>query len=69
VQHSWYLGANIPGKPRVFMPYAGGLNMYRKICNNVAEEGYKGFDLNSGKALNSSKPFDFIPSEGFLLGV
>ena len=45
VQHSWYLGANIPGKPRVFMPYAGGLNTYRKICNNIAKEGYKGFIL------------------------
>ena len=69
VQHSWYLGANIPGKPRVFMPYAGGLNMYRKICDNVAEEGYKGFDLNSGKEIYSSKPLDSISSEGFLLGV
>ena len=69
VQHSWYLGANIPGKPRVFMPYAGGLNMYRKICDNVAEEGYKGFDLNSGKELYSSKPLHSIYSEGFLLGV
>ena len=69
VQHSWYLGANILGKPRVFMPYAGGLNMYRKICDNVAEEGYKGFDLNSGKELYSSKPLGSISSEGFLLGV
>ena len=69
VKHSWYLGANIPGKPRVFMPYAGGLNIYRKICDNIAEEGYKGFDLNSEQAFETSKPLDFKTSKGFLLGV
>jgi cyclohexanone monooxygenase len=41
--NSWYLGANVPGKPRVFMPYVGGLGEYRKICNRVAESGYRGF--------------------------
>ena len=46
VKHSWYAGANIPGKPRVFMPYAGGLNAYRKICDSVAKDGYRGFDLS-----------------------
>jgi cation diffusion facilitator CzcD-associated flavoprotein CzcO len=40
---SWYLGANIPGKPRVFMPYAGGMARYAKICADVARESYKGF--------------------------
>ena len=69
VQHSWYLGANIPGKPRVFMPYAGGLNIYRKICDNVAEEGYKGFELNSEKVRDTSMSLDFNSSEGFWLGV
>ena len=69
VKHSWYLGANIPGKPRVFMPYAGGLNIYRKICDNIAEEGYKGFDLISDKTHVISKPLDFKPSEGFMFGV
>ncbi len=68
-KHSWYLGANIPGKPRVFMPYAGGLNTYGKICDNIAEEGYKGFDLNSIQACDTSKPLDLKTSEGFLLGV
>ncbi len=43
VKHSWYLGANIPGKPRVFMPYAGGMTRYRAICNDVAAKGYEGF--------------------------
>src|SRR5690606_691146 len=44
-KHSWYLGANVPGKPRVFMPYAGGMARYRKICNEVAAKGYEGFEL------------------------
>jgi len=42
---SWYLGANIPGKPRVFMPYLGGLGRYRQICTDVAASGYRGFAL------------------------
>ena len=48
---SWYLGANVPGKPRVFMPYAGGMARYRGICENVAAEGYKGFVLERETAL------------------
>jgi len=48
VKHSWYLGANIPGKPRVFMPYAGGMTRYRVICDEVAANGYKGFMLDHG---------------------
>lgn len=40
---SWYVGANIPGKPRVFMPYVGGLGVYRKKCEEVAQDGYSGF--------------------------
>ena len=43
---SWYLGANIPGKPRVFMPYSGGVGTYRQKCNEVAEAGYEGFILS-----------------------
>ena len=45
--HSWYLGANIPGKPRVFMPYANGLNNYRDECEAVAADGYTGFKISS----------------------
>ena len=41
--NSWYLGANIPGKPRVFTPYAGGVGTYRQKCNEVAHGGYEGF--------------------------
>ena len=41
--NSWYMGANIPGKPRIFMPYIGGVGVYRQICNDVAAKGYEGF--------------------------
>jgi len=41
--NSWYLGANIPGKPRVFMPYVGGIGRYRARCDQVAAGGYPGF--------------------------
>src|SRR4051794_32344796 len=40
---SWYMGANIPGKPRVFMPYTGGVGPYRQHCAEIAEKGYEGF--------------------------
>ncbi|MFC8868783.1 flavin-containing monooxygenase [Streptomyces sp. NPDC057148] len=43
--NSWYLGANIPDKPRVFMPFIGGLGTYGEIIADVADSGYKGFDL------------------------
>ena len=43
--NSWYLGANIPGKPRVFLPYIGGVGHYRALCDSVADDGYSGFDL------------------------
>jgi hypothetical protein len=44
--HSWYLGANVPGKPRVFMPYPGGFLRYRQICAEVVSKGYDGFRLS-----------------------
>src|ERR671918_451129 len=47
--HSWYLGANIPGKPRMFMPYAGGMARYRAICDDVAAKGYEGFIMGRTK--------------------
>jgi len=43
---SWYLGANVPGKPRVFMPYAGGMPRYREACDDVAARGYAGMVLS-----------------------
>ena len=40
--NSWYMGANIPGKPRLFMPYIGGVGTYRRKCEEVVTHGYKG---------------------------
>ena len=45
---SWYMGANIPGKPRVFMPYIGA--GYRQKCADVAAAGYEGFELSDARA-------------------
>jgi len=42
---SWYHGANVDGKPKVFLPYLGGVGSYREECNRVAREGYAGFKL------------------------
>jgi len=41
----WTTGANIPGKPRVFMPYVGGVSTYRKRCDEIAARNYEGFTL------------------------
>jgi cyclohexanone monooxygenase len=45
--NSWYMGANVPGKPQVFMPYIGGFPVYRDKCNEVAANGYEGFTVSS----------------------
>ena len=45
--NSWYMGANVPGKPRQFLPYAGGVGVYREHCDGVAARGYEGFVLQS----------------------
>ena len=43
--NSWFLGANIPGKPRVFMPYVAKIGVYRQECQQAADKGYEGFML------------------------
>ena len=43
--NSWYMGANVPGKPRVFLPYIGGVGPYRQKCDEVASQGYAGFSF------------------------
>jgi cation diffusion facilitator CzcD-associated flavoprotein CzcO len=43
---SWYMGANVPGKPRIFMPYIGGVGVYRQKCDEVAAAGYAGFRVS-----------------------
>jgi cyclohexanone monooxygenase len=54
---SWYTGANVPGKPRVFMAYIGGVPGYRRICQAIARDGYPGFAYD-GEA--SPPPGDFM---------
>jgi cyclohexanone monooxygenase len=51
---SWYMGANIPGKPRVMLPYVGGVGTYREICDAVAERGYEGFVLTAARPSRTS---------------
>ena len=47
--NSWYMGANIPGKPRLFMPYIGGVGAYRKICEEIVANNYRGFKFEKSK--------------------
>ncbi len=46
VADSWYVGANVPGKKRVYMPYFGGFDRYRRLCDDIAADGYRGFALS-----------------------
>ena len=48
--NSWYMGANIPDKPRLFLPYIGGVGAYRETCDEIVAEGYKGFRLEAAKS-------------------
>ena len=48
--NSWYMGANVPGKPRVFLPYIGGVGPYRQKCDEVARAGYEGFRFMTAAA-------------------
>ena len=43
---SWYMGSNVPGKPRVFLAYIGGVGNYRQMCDDVAAKEYEGFTLS-----------------------
>lgn len=63
-KHSWYYGANVPGKPRVFMPYAGGLARYRAICADVAAKGYEGFLLGRTPVARSASMGEFAEARG-----
>jgi cation diffusion facilitator CzcD-associated flavoprotein CzcO/acetyl esterase/lipase len=51
VANSWYMGANVPGKPRVFLPYVGGVDTYRTICDEVVARDYLGFTLRGPAGL------------------
>ena len=47
--NSWYMGANIPGKPRIFMPYVGGFDRYKRTCDDIAAKSYEGFTLTPAR--------------------
>jgi cyclohexanone monooxygenase len=47
--NSWYMGANIPGKPRIFMPYVGGFDRYKRTCDEVVANNYEGFTFTAAK--------------------
>ena len=44
---SWYMGTNVPGKPRVFLPYVGGVGRYRQLCEEIVADDYRGFRFAS----------------------
>ncbi|WP_084525289.1 flavin-containing monooxygenase [Nocardia vaccinii] len=60
-----YVGANVPGKPRVYLAYIGGVNVYRIICDTVADGGYPGFKVvsGSGRVLSSSDDWPGPPND------
>ncbi|CAN7611342.1 NAD(P)/FAD-dependent oxidoreductase [Bradyrhizobium sp. LjRoot220] len=51
---SWYVGANIPGRPRVFMPYIGGFPVYVQKCNEVMSNGFEGFAIDGAGPRNEA---------------
>ena len=56
---SWYVGANIPGRPRVFMPYIGGFPVYVQKCNEVMSNGFDGFVIEGAPASNAEPQVRF----------
>lgn len=56
--NSWYIGANVPGKPRVFMAYPGGLHTYREHCSKIVADGYKGFRFFAGRRGSAATPLE-----------
>jgi cyclohexanone monooxygenase len=53
---SWYMGANVPGKPRLFLPYIGGVGPYRVKCDEVAQADYEGFRFGQGGQISATRP-------------
>lgn len=54
--NSWYMGANIPGKPLIFMPYVGGVHNYVKRCREVVANGYEGFKITNQPGARRQSP-------------
>jgi cyclohexanone monooxygenase len=63
--NSWYMGANVPGKPRVFMPYIGGFPRYTETCDTVAADGYRGFTFKERGADPHAPKFDNSSAANF----
>ena len=53
--NTWYVGANIPGKPRFFPIFAGGLGRYREMCGEAASSGYRDFVFDLGEAATAPR--------------
>jgi cyclohexanone monooxygenase len=53
--NSWYMGANVPGKPRVFLMYIGGLDRYVERCDKIVSEGYAGFNFTAGETNSAAQ--------------
>ena len=47
--NSWYMGSNVPGKPRVLMPYIGGVGVYRQECDDIVADDYRGFVISEAR--------------------
>ncbi|MGA9275947.1 flavin-containing monooxygenase [Ilumatobacter sp.] len=67
--NSWYMGANVPGKPRVVLPYLGGVDRYRKTCDQVVERGYLGFEVSGeeGTEVNDGVIIQLQPDVGIMI--
>jgi len=67
--NSWYMGANVPGKPRVFLPYPGGVDTYRRICDEVVASDYLGFARRGrdGERVNDGVIRRVAPDVGIML--
>jgi cyclohexanone monooxygenase len=54
--NSWYLGANVPGKPRQFMPYAGGMDSFIRDCEDILDRGFDGFRFSTPADVVATTP-------------
>lgn len=69
--NSWYMGANVPGKPRMFLPFIGGVGAYRRACNDIVAGGYLGFHLKGagGETRNDGIVRPFRPDVQMVLEI
>ena len=69
VANSWYMGANVPGKPRMFLPYVGGVGPYRAVCDEVVEQGWLGFRISgaNGETCNDGLIRELMPDVKMVL--